>query len=329
MRDLAIVIVSFNARADLEACLTALADHPPSTPHAIVVVDNASTDGSAVAVRTRWSTVTVIDAGDNLGFARATNLGIRATASRCVLLLNPDTLPPVGAIPTGWSGSFVRDRTWRSLAPRLVDRDGTLEVSFGSMISPVAELWQKCLVRGHGGRLPLLTGLVERRARVERRVDWVSGACLLVRRSDAEAAGLLDEAVSSCMARTSIFCATIRGLGRDVLYTPAVEVVHHRGRSGQDLAGEHGVGLSPESPRLLPEAPSRLVPGAPSVSPCARATPPAFPVAAGRETRGGTTIFRDADRYRRPEAARLRHRHVCAESRALASRVWTRSPSTF
>ena len=231
MRDLAIVIVSFNARADLEACLTALADHPPSTPHAIVVVDNASTDGSAVAVWTRWSTVTVIDAGDNLGFARATNLGIRATASRCVLLLNPDTLPPVGAIDR--LVGILRSRSDVAVVgPRLVDGDGTLEVSFGSMISPVAELWQKCLVRGHGGRLPLLTGLVERRARVERRVDWVSGACLLVRRSDAEAAGLLDERFF-LYGEDVDFCATIRGLGRDVLYTPAVEVVHHRGRSGQ------------------------------------------------------------------------------------------------
>ena len=231
MRDLAIVIVSFNARADLEACLAGLADHPPSTPHEIVVVDNASTDGSSAAVRARWPTVTVTDAGDNLGFARATNLGIRATASRFLLLLNPDTLPPPRAIDR-LVGLLLSRTDVAVVGPRLVDTDGALEVSFGSMISPVAELWQKCLVRGHAGRLPLLADLVERRARTERLVDWVSGACLLVRRPDAEAAGLLDERFF-LYGEDVDFCAAVRGLGRHVLYTPAVEVVHHRGRSGQ------------------------------------------------------------------------------------------------
>ena len=88
MSDLAIVIVSYNACADLEACLDALAVHPPATPHEIVVVDNASADGSAQVARARWPHITVIDAGGNLGFARATNLGIRATVSPLLLLLS-------------------------------------------------------------------------------------------------------------------------------------------------------------------------------------------------------------------------------------------------
>ena len=230
MTDLAIVIVSYNTRADLEACLASLADHPPTTPHEIVMVDNASSDGSPAATRARWPNVTVIDAGDNFGFARATNLGIRATASRLLLLLNSDTLPPPGAIDR--LVDIILSRTDVAVVgPRLVDAHGVLEVSFGSMISPFAELWQKCLVRGHARRVPLLAQLVERRARTERLVDWVSGACLLVRRA-AAAAGLLDERFF-LYGEDVDFCATVRGLGWRVLYTPAVEVVHHRGRSGQ------------------------------------------------------------------------------------------------
>src|SRR5262249_7175903 len=75
--DLTIVIVSYNARADLERCLASLAAAPPRASHEIVVVDNASSDGSADAARAAG--VTVIDAGGNLGFSRANNLGIRAT----------------------------------------------------------------------------------------------------------------------------------------------------------------------------------------------------------------------------------------------------------
>ena len=231
MKELTIVIVSYNARADLEACLASLATLPPTTPHEIVVVDNASSDGSAGAVRMGWPTVTVIDAGDNLGFARATNLGIRATASDLLLLLNSDTLPSAGAIDHLVEVLRAR-RDVAVVGPRLVDLHGTLEISFGSMISPFAELWQKCLVRGHARRVPLLGQLAERRARTERLVDWVSGACLLVRRAEAEAAGLLDERFF-LYGEDVDFCATVRGLGRHVLFTPTVEVVHHRGRSRQ------------------------------------------------------------------------------------------------
>jgi len=111
-----------------------------------------------------------------------------------------------------------------------VDGNGALELSFGSMISPFVELWQKCLVRGHAGRWPLLARLVERRAHTDRLVDWVSGACLLVRRADAEAAGLLDERFF-LYGEDVDFCASVRGLGRHVLFTPDAEIVHHRGRS--------------------------------------------------------------------------------------------------
>ena len=92
--ELAIVIVSYNARDDLQACLSQLRDHPPRAAHQTIVVDNASTDGSAAAARTYGPSVEVIDTGGNLGFARATNVGIAATHSRLVLLLNSDAPPP-------------------------------------------------------------------------------------------------------------------------------------------------------------------------------------------------------------------------------------------
>src|SRR5204863_4125578 len=95
--DLSIIIVSFNARADLERCLASLHDAPPSRPHEIVVVDNASTDGSAGGAR-QWPDVRVIEAGANLGFAAGNNLGIRASRGAHLLLLNSDTIVAANAI---------------------------------------------------------------------------------------------------------------------------------------------------------------------------------------------------------------------------------------
>jgi len=97
MPDLSIIIVSYNARVDLERCLESLHSPAPSIAHEIIVVDNQSSDGSAAAAR-RWPGVKVIDAGSNLGFARGNNLGIRASAGTSLLLLNSDTIVPAGAI---------------------------------------------------------------------------------------------------------------------------------------------------------------------------------------------------------------------------------------
>jgi GT2 family glycosyltransferase len=97
------------------------------------------------------------------------------------------------------------------------------------MMSPFAELRQKLLVRGneHAGRV---SAQVDAMTRVLQNVDWVSGACLLVRRIDAEAVGLMDERYFM-YAEDVDFCAAIRARGRKVLFVPAAEVVHLRGQS--------------------------------------------------------------------------------------------------
>jgi N-acetylglucosaminyl-diphospho-decaprenol L-rhamnosyltransferase len=228
--DLSIIIVSYNARADLERCLDSLAAAPPAVSHEIIVVDNQSRDGSADAARRR-SGVRVVDAGANLGFARANNLGIRASTGRTLLLLNSDTVVPPGALDR-LLASLDQHPDVAVVGPRLVDARGRAELSFGRMLGPLSELRQKILSRGHARGLPVLTWWVERATRTAHFPDWVTGACLLVRRADAEAVGLLDERYFMYEEDVD-FCAAIRSLGRRVLFTPAAEVVHVRGRSGR------------------------------------------------------------------------------------------------
>ena len=124
----------------------------------------------------------------------------------------------------------MRDADVAVVGPRLIDADGRAELSFGAMISPLAELRQKVLVRGNDRQAPVISSYVERLTRREQEVDWVSGACLMVRRADAEAAGLMDERYFMYTEDVD-FCAAIRARGRTVLFTPSAEVVHLRGRS--------------------------------------------------------------------------------------------------
>lgn len=229
MARLAIVIVNYNARAHLEACLASLEAAPPVTPHEIVVVDNASTDGSVAAVRARWPAVAVHALPDNAGFSAANNVGIRASTGEFILLLNNDTIVPPGALDALVARLEAAPGA-AAAGPRLVDGAGAPELSFGPMISPLGELRQKLLTSLYRRRVAWAVSRVERLTREEHGVDWVSGACLLVRRAAAEAAGLLDERYFLYTEDVD-FCAALRARGHRILYTPAATVVHLRGRS--------------------------------------------------------------------------------------------------
>jgi GT2 family glycosyltransferase len=218
--DVSIVIVSFNARADLERCLESLHRAPPAAAHEIIVVDNQSSDGSAAAAA-KWPDVRVIEAGANVGFARATNIGIRASRGTNLLLLNSDTVVPAGAVDR-LLAELRGDPGIAVVGPRLVDASGRAELSYGRMIGPFNELRQK-----FRNRRP---ALVDRLTRRRHAPDWVSGACLLVRRADAEAVGLLDERFFMYTEDVD-FCAAIKERGGRIVFTPDVEVVHLRGRS--------------------------------------------------------------------------------------------------
>ena len=232
--ELSIVIVTYNSRQEIAGCLQSLVEAPPSFDHDILIVDNGSADGTAGYVRERWPGVRVVDAGGNIGFAAANNVGFGQSFGRLVLLLNPDTLVRPGSIDALVSALDGRPDAGAA-GPRLIDRSGRSELSFGRMPSPLAELRQKVLVNGHARRLPVLSALVERMTRTAREVDWVSGACLLVRRADAEAAGLLDERYFMYLEDAD-FCAALRAHGRTVLFVPSAEVVHLRGQSRRSAA---------------------------------------------------------------------------------------------
>ena len=157
---LSIIIVSFNARADLERCLASLHEPPPQAPHEIIVVDNASSDASVDAAR-RWSDVRVIGSPANVGFSRGTNIGIRASRGDRLLLLNSDTIVPPRAVDRLLE-DLERDAAVAVVGPRLVDAQGRAELSFGSMIGPFNELRQKLFVTGHERGVWPIAAWVER-----------------------------------------------------------------------------------------------------------------------------------------------------------------------
>ena len=226
---LSIIIVAFNARDDLAGCLASLQAAPPAIPYDVTVVDNASTDGGIAEVSARWPQVRTIELGRNLGFAAGNNVGIRATEGDLLLLLNSDTIARPGALDV-LAARLLSDPAIGAVGPRLVDANGRVELSFGSMITPFAEMRQKAVGALYGAGIGPIVSWVNRITSLEQDVDWVSGACLMVRRRDAEAVGLLDERFFLYTEDVD-FCAQLRARGRRIVFAPAAEVTHVRGRS--------------------------------------------------------------------------------------------------
>ena len=226
--DVSIIIVSYNAKEHLSACLASLQAHPPAASHEIIVVDNCSPDGSADAA-SRFEGVRVVRLQRNVGFAAGNNAGIRVSSGAYLLLLNSDTIVPLKAIDD-LLGRLRLEPDVAVIGPRLVDGSGRAELSFGPMITPMNEWRQSRLVRGLADNDPAVVRQVEVMTRQEQRPDWVTGACLMVRRADAEAVGLLDERFFMYTEDVD-FCASIRARQRQILFVPTIEVVHLRGRS--------------------------------------------------------------------------------------------------
>ena len=226
--DLDVILVNFNTRHELLACIASIHAHPPSGGHRIFVVDNGSRDGSVGALQAEWPHVRVFALERNIGFAAANNIALRESDAPLVLFLNSDTLVTAGALDV--LIQRLRETGATAAGPRLVDGGGRPEISYGSMLSPLAELAQFGRQRAGASANRLarwyVAGLVSR----ERVVDWVSGACLLVRREAAVAAGLFDERYFLYEEDVD-FCAALRARGGLILFTPRAEVVHLRGRS--------------------------------------------------------------------------------------------------
>jgi N-acetylglucosaminyl-diphospho-decaprenol L-rhamnosyltransferase len=236
---LTVAIVSFNTRRLLEACLATLLDSLAASPEVgarVVVVDNASSDGSAAMVRERFPGVELRALAENLGFSGGNNLVLREAQTPYVLLLNPDTEVRADA-PAALVRFLEAHPRAGAAGARLVYPDGsfqhsafrfpTLPMSFLDFFPLNHRLTDSRL----NGRYP--------RAWYDRafEIDHPLGACLMVRRAALEQVGLMDEGYFMYAEEVDL-CWRIRRAGWQIWYTPEATVVHHQGAATRQFRGE-------------------------------------------------------------------------------------------
>jgi N-acetylglucosaminyl-diphospho-decaprenol L-rhamnosyltransferase len=216
---LSVIVVSFNVQGLLRDCLLSL--RAAGEELQVLVVDNASADGSAAMVAREFPEVELLALERNAGFSAANNAAIERAAAEEILLLNPDTEVPPGAL-CGLRGFLAGRPRCGVVGPRLLNSDG----SFQPSAWPQPTL--RAVLRDH-----LLPPRWRRRAaagpEAAREVGWVSGAALLTRRAVIEQIGPLDEALF--WSEDVDFCRRAAHAGWEVWYAPHAAITHHGSRS--------------------------------------------------------------------------------------------------
>jgi N-acetylglucosaminyl-diphospho-decaprenol L-rhamnosyltransferase len=226
----AAVVVNYESGPLLAACVESLlADGSAGEPE-VVVVDNGSRDGSVAALRRARPMVTVLDVGENLGYAKAANRGIAATRAAIVAVCNPDLEVEPGTAAT-IVARFDREPDLAAVGPVLRNPDGSQYPSARSVPGPAVAVGHALFGRIlPGNRFTRRYRQLDVDPNVARDVDWVSGAMLFLRRAALASVGGWDERYFMYMEDVDL-CWRLHRLGWRIAYEPGGSVTHVQGAS--------------------------------------------------------------------------------------------------
>lgn len=230
---LSIIVLTYNTRDLLAQCLGCIYEQAISRGWQLVVVDNGSDDGTIAVVAEQYPAVEYLRAERNLGYAGGNNLGLRRSTGQAVLLLNSDVLASPDVLERLAHALLARPDVGAISAGLRTAQDLPQAYAYGAEPRPSYLL-------SRGLRTFLRLGAPHRWDVTEPiSVEWVSGACLCVRREVLEQVGLLDERFFLYFEDTD-WCLRMRKAGWRVIYDPRFPVVHLGGatRTQSGVSGD-------------------------------------------------------------------------------------------
>ncbi len=225
------IVVSYNTRETTLRCLDALLADLAGLQHEVWVVDNASSDGSADAIAAAFPDVHLIRGERNLGFGAANNLAMSRAAGEFFLLVNSDAFLRPGAARALLDCLSAHPEA-AVAGPRLLDPDGSLQRSCYRFPSPLRSVWEALLLTPALPSHPVFGDYRAWEHDEFRTVDFVIGACMLLRADAVRAVGGFDESFFVYAEETDL-CYRLAKAGMKVAFTPKAEVVHLGGQSGK------------------------------------------------------------------------------------------------
>lgn len=226
MAELAIVLVNWNNREYLLTCVQSILDHAPCRPYEIWLVDDASVDGSAAAMRERFPQVRLIENKTKVGFTIANNQILKQCQATFLLLLNVDTVVHEGALDA-MCDYLEANPDCGAVACKLLNRDGTVQrsawhnyPSVKSVLADALYLWRLFPSQIAGSEL------VYTYPKEPIDVDHLLGACLMTTRAVVDKVGLLDEDYKIYLSDTE-WCRRMQRMGYRIVYAPAKTITHY------------------------------------------------------------------------------------------------------
>ncbi len=229
--DLSIIIVTYNSLDVIGKCLSSLEEYPPSCDHEIIVIDNAGTDGTSELVRNEFKGVRQEVNSENKGYSRGVNQGISLSRGRMFLIINPDIIVGEGSID-GLFDFMENNPDAGMVGSKLLGSDGLLQYSCRSFYTIKAlfmrrTFFGKLFPRAKALREHLLIDYDHQKTR---RVDWILGACMMVRAEAIENAGVMDERFFLYFEDVD-WCYRMKQHGWNVYYLPQSVMTHFYKRS--------------------------------------------------------------------------------------------------
>jgi GT2 family glycosyltransferase len=234
--DVSVVIVNYNGYDHTRNAILSVLQH--SAESEIIVVDNCSTDGSGGLLQKEFHQLTVIIGDENKGFGFGCNRGAEAAKGKYLFFLNNDTLLSEDT-PAILASFLEKDPTVAACGPKLLNPDGTFQVSFGLDPSLVNEWIVRGWQRPRKGAREAIMSSVERRY-AHAKVDWVTGAALMVRKDVFQKLNGFDESYFMYFEDADL-CKRIRILGFDIFYYAQASLTHFAGLSVKERKTEVSV----------------------------------------------------------------------------------------
>lgn len=236
--ELSITICSWNTIADTRACLQSLRDASGEGNFEVIVVDNASSDGSAEMVENEFPEFRLLRQNTNLGFTGGHNLAIAQRKGVNVALLNSDTVVHPGAVST-LIAYMAHNPDAGVVGPKLLNPDGSLQYSCRRFPNPVAAAFRNTFLgRWFPNNKYVRTYLMhDFDHTVAREVDWVSGAAMFIQGPLVDKIGALDPSYFMYCEDTD-YCKRAWQSGFKVVYVPDAVITHAIGRSTDRVANK-------------------------------------------------------------------------------------------
>jgi len=230
IKDLTVSIVSYNSLNFLRDCLDSILENPPSLKYEIIVVDNASADGSCELVQKNFPQVKLLRNSKNTGFAAANNKAISKTNSKYILLINSDCKVYKNSLDN--LVSFMEKNKKVGIAgPKIINSDGSVQLScrkFPSIFNAAFHTILTNIVPNNPFSRKYKLADVNRDTPFE--VDWVSGSAMIIRRKALEDTGPIDERYFMYVEDLDL-CYRMWQKSWKVYYYPCASILHHIGGS--------------------------------------------------------------------------------------------------